>query len=74
MLFIRGLKEDSMKISKCNFCKYRWECKSKENCRLEREKITKAIIEGFAKGIEEDPWETESGKIIIKNIKKGLKK
>ena len=62
-----------MKVSKCDFCKYRWECKSKENCRLEMEEITKAIIEGFAKGIEEDPWETESGKTIIKNIKKGLK-
>ena len=62
-----------MNINKCDFCKYRLECKSKENCKLEREETTKAIIEGFARGIEEDPWETESGKTIIKNIKKGLK-
>ncbi len=28
-----------MKISKCDFCKYRWECKSKDknDCKLEKE-------------------------------------
>ena len=41
MLFIRGLKEDSVKISKCDFCKYRWECKDKDDCKLEREKKEK---------------------------------
>ena len=52
MLFIRGLKEDSMKISKCDFCKYRWECKSKENCRLEREEAAEAMIAGLISGLE----------------------
>ena len=37
MLFVCRLEEDSVKINKYDFCKYRWECRSKENCRLEKE-------------------------------------
>ena len=37
MLFVCGFKKNSMKVSKCGFCKYRWECKDKNNCKLEKE-------------------------------------